>query len=234
MVNHTFLESNKQKFLTFVHTSDLHLDSTFLGISDINSDLGEQLFNSTFQAYDSIVNFCIEKNVDFLLIAGDVYESANKSLYAQLKFLDGMKKLDAAGISVYIAHGNHDPLGGWSESLDWPKNVSIMSGDIVDSLNYEKDGGVATRIIGTSYPSKHIRKNLAKQFPKKEENDDIFTIGLLHCTIGTGNGHEPYAPCTIQDLKELSLRQNPHNIFKTPNNPSELFLSLKFASKHLD
>ncbi len=32
----------------------------------------------------------------------------------------------------------------------------------------------------------------------------------------------------------LSLRQNPHNIFKTPNNQSELFLSLKFASKPLD
>ena len=103
MSKNKFLESNKQKFLTFVHSSDLHLDSTFLGMSEINSDLGEQLFNSTFQAYDSIVNFCIEKNVDFLLIAGDVYESANKSLYAQLRFLDGLRKLDAAGISVYLS-----------------------------------------------------------------------------------------------------------------------------------
>jgi len=35
-------------------------------------------------------------------------------------------------------------------------------------------------------------------------------------------------------VTELSLWQNPHNVFKTTNNPSEHFLSLKFASKPLD
>jgi len=196
-------EKNRQKSLAFIHTSDLHLDSTFFGISEIDPELGKNLLKSTFQAYDSIINLCIEKNVDFLLIAGDVYDGANKSLYAQLKFLDGLKKLTAAGISVYIAHGNHDPLNGWSASLDWPDNVNIMSGDAIEPIYFKKNGKIAAHIIGISYPTHQIWTNLAKKFPKRNDNDP-FTIGLLHCTVGSCNGHEPYAPCTVQNLKELN------------------------------
>jgi len=38
----------------------------------------------------------------------------------------------------------------------------------------------------------------------------------------------------LEFWNQLSLRQNRHNVFKTQNNPSELFLSLKFAFKPLD
>ncbi len=89
-------KSSVKKKLSFIHTSDLHLDSTFLGFSEVNHELIKILLKSTFQAYDSIINICIQKKVDFLLIAGDVYDSANKSLYAQLKFLVGLKKLSDA------------------------------------------------------------------------------------------------------------------------------------------
>jgi hypothetical protein len=89
---------NKQQF-TFIHTADLHLDSPFIGISNVDSELGECLSKSTFQTYDSIIEQCIERKVDFLLIAGDVYDSADKSLYAQIKFLDGLRRLSDYGIS---------------------------------------------------------------------------------------------------------------------------------------
>jgi len=39
---------------------------------------------------------------------------------------------------------------------------------------------------------------------------------------------------TLLEVDVESLRQNPHNVLKTQNNPSELFLSLKFAFKPLD
>jgi hypothetical protein len=37
-----------------------------------------------------------------------------------------------------------------------------------------------------------------------------------------------------REISHMSLRQNPHNVFKTSNHASELFLSLKFACKPLD
>jgi DNA repair exonuclease SbcCD nuclease subunit len=197
------IEASNNNTFSFIHTADLHLDSPFTGITKIDPKIGKKLVRSTFQAYETIIDLCIDKKVDFLLIAGDIYDSADKSLYAQLKFINGLKKLSNAGISTYIAHGNHDPLNGWSATLKWPKNVFIMSGDCVNTFSYKKNQTIVARIAGISYTHQHITSNLTENFPHKEE-DDPFTIGLLHCTIGSNTGHEPYAPCTIQDLKDLN------------------------------
>jgi exonuclease SbcD len=187
---------------TFIHTADLHLDSPFVGITQIDKQLGQKLAKTTILAYETIIDLCIEKNVDFFLIAGDVYDSADKSLYAQLKFIEGLKKLSDAGIPSYISHGNHDPLNGWSASLEWPRNVYIMSGDNVSTYSFKKNETIV-RITGISYSTQHITANLTEKFPKKED-DEPFTIGLMHCTLASNTGHKPYAPCTIQDLKNLN------------------------------
>lgn len=195
-------KTSNNKLFSFIHTADLHLDSPFIGIYEINQELRESLVNATFEAYDTIIDLCIEKEVDFLLIAGDVYDSANKSLYAQLKFIKGLDRLSNAGIQTIIAHGNHDPLNGWSATLNWPEDVHIMSGDTIDSIQLEKDETHVVTIIGTSYPAQHIWTNLAQKFPKRE-NNEVFTIGLLHCMVGSSTEHDPYAACTMQDLKDL-------------------------------
>jgi len=195
--------SGRDGTLSFVHAADLHLDSPFTGISGIDPELGERLAKATFQAYEAIIELCMEEAVDFLLIAGDVYDSADKSLYAQVRFIEGLRKLETAGIQVFICHGNHDPLDGWSASLTWPENVHIMRGDRAEVVEFKKEGETAAVIVGMSYPAQHIMKNLVKNFPKKEGNWP-FTIGLLHCSVGSNSEHAPYAPCTLQDLRELN------------------------------
>ena len=196
-------DAGRAGILSFVHAADLHLDSPFTGISGIDPELGERLSKATFQAYEAVIEFCMDEEVDFLLIAGDVYDSADKSLYAQVRFIEGLRKLETAGIQVFICHGNHDPLDGWSASLKWPENVYIMRGDGAEVVEFKKEGGTVALVAGMSYPTRHIMKNLVKEFPKKEENWP-FTIGLLHCSVGSNPEHDPYAPCTLQDLKELS------------------------------
>lgn len=196
-------KSKADRSFVFVHAADLHLDSPFHGLSMIDPQLSDVMINATFKAYNNIIDLCIEKNADFLLISGDIYDSADKSLYAQLKFLDGLKRLSQAGIAAYITHGNHDPLSGWSANLTWPDNVKVFSGDDVEMVSVEKNGQVVAVINGISYRTRHIQENLAKRFQQKG-SDSPFTIGMLHCTVGSGEGHDPYAPCSIQDLKETN------------------------------
>ncbi len=188
------------KAFSFIHTADLHLDSPFKGISEINEEISLELTEATFKTFDKIIDLCIEKKVDFLLIAGDIYNSADKSLRAQLRFREGLKRLDKAGIEAYIVHGNHDPLDGWSANLDWPENVHIF-GKSVEKITFEKDGEKITQIYGISFQRQKIKENLALNFPKiPGSKESLFTIGLLHCNLGSGTGHESYAPCTLQDL----------------------------------
>ncbi len=57
----------------FIHTADLHLDTPFKGLSNLNNDLANKLKDATFKSFKRITNLCIEKKVDFLIIAGDIF-----------------------------------------------------------------------------------------------------------------------------------------------------------------
>jgi DNA repair exonuclease SbcCD nuclease subunit len=187
------------KAFSFIHTSDLHLDAPFRGLSEIDNEISRELTEATFKTFNKIIDLCIKKEVDFLLISGDIYDSVDKSLRAQLQFRNGLKRLSEEDIKVYIVHGNHDPLNGWSAYLDWPKNVYIFDGKAVGKLYVEKDGEKIAQIYGISFQTRDIKTNLTQKFPIKEKSEP-FTIGMLHCNVGNKTGHEPYAPCTLQDL----------------------------------
>ncbi len=58
----------------FVHAADLHLDSPFRGLVDIAPHVASVLQQATFDAYDAIIDLCIERDADALLVAGDVFD----------------------------------------------------------------------------------------------------------------------------------------------------------------
>lgn len=184
--------------LTFVHAADLHLDSPFAGLAEVDPEIAALCREATFGAFERIVDLCIDREVDFLLIAGDIYDSDERSLRAQLSFRDGLTRLDESGIRAYIVHGNHDPLDQWISTLNWPKGVHVFRGGAVQSLVHESRDGSRAVIHGMSFPTRKVRQNLAKKF--KRSSEMAFHIGLLHCNVGSNTGHEPYAPCMLDDL----------------------------------
>ena len=83
--------------LRFVHAADLHLDSPFRGIrNEAPSHVEGALSNATFDAYRNIIDLCLREQVAALLVAGDIYDGANRSLRAQLHFADGLARLEKA------------------------------------------------------------------------------------------------------------------------------------------
>jgi exonuclease SbcD len=181
---------------SFVHAADLHLDSPFATLHVDNPDLARILRSATFEAFDRVVQLCLEKQVDFLLVAGDVYDGADRSLRAQVKFRDGLQRLAEAGIRSFVVHGNHDPLEGWSSTLEWPSGVHVF-GDHVETVELKKDGTLLACIQGISYPQRDERRNLSLLFHR---TGSAFQIALLHANVGSDTGHEPYAPCSMEDL----------------------------------
>ena len=91
--------------LRFVHAADLHLDSPFKGLrAAVPDHVASALYNATFEAYENIVDLRISEKVDALLVAGDIYDRADRSLRAQRKFVDGLERLHAAGIRSFVCH----------------------------------------------------------------------------------------------------------------------------------
>jgi DNA repair exonuclease SbcCD nuclease subunit len=197
ILNSTEFFPDTMSLFSFIHAADLHLDSPFSSLSQDNPELANIMRSATFQAFDNIIQLCLDRHVDFLLVAGDVYDGADRSLRAQIRFREGLKKLSDAGIRSFAVSGNHDPLSGWSSTLEWPEGVYFFK-DHLETVTVQREGRALAHIQGISYPERDERRNLSKLFRRKGSS---FHIGLLHANVGNDTGHEPYAPCSLEDLK---------------------------------
>ena len=189
--------------LKFVHAADLHLDSPFRGIrSEAPDYVADSLRRATFDAYENIVALCLRERVDALLVAGDIYDGADRSLRAQLKFVDGLARLDAAGIRSFVCHGNHDPLDGWEARLSLPPGCVRFGPEVGGEPVFPGEPERAT-VYGVSYPQRVVTENLALHFNGQVSSG--FGIGLLHCNVGGNTSHDNYSPCTVGDLAETAI-----------------------------
>ncbi|MBW1917659.1 MAG: DNA repair exonuclease [Deltaproteobacteria bacterium] len=183
---------------SFVHCADLHLDSPFEGIHALEPALAATLRDATFKAFDKVIDLAIGEGVDFIIIAGDVYDSADRSLWAQLRFRDALRRATEAGVECFVAHGNHDPLAGWEAGLKMPSGVHRFGGEGVEQITVRRKNEPLACVCGISYPIREVRQNLVPQFQRQD--DDLFHIGVLHCNVGGDPSHDNYAPCSLEDL----------------------------------
>ncbi len=189
--------------LRFVHAADLHLDSPFTGIrSSAPEGVAHALYKATFEAYDNLIDLCIEEKVDALLVAGDVYDSADRSLRAQQAFIRGLRRLDAAGIRSFVCHGNHDPLNGWEAQLTYPSSCHRFGAEWEAAPMFVDDPSRAV-VYGISYAQQVVNRNLVSELDIVESGP--FAIGLLHANVGDKPGHAPYAPCSLEDLERTGI-----------------------------
>jgi DNA repair exonuclease SbcCD nuclease subunit len=133
--------------IRFVHTADLHLDRQFRGIRGTPSRVSDALRAATFDTFQNIIDFTIEQNADALLISGDVYDGEDRSLRAQLHLIEGLERLDAAGIRAFICHGHADPLDDWTSRMRFPPLVHRF-GPVPEAVPVDSNGLV--EIVGIS------------------------------------------------------------------------------------
>jgi DNA repair protein SbcD/Mre11 len=188
----------------FLHTGDLHLDSPFAGLTaEAPPELSRLLRDSTLASWERIVRLALEERVDFVVVAGDVFEHANRTLLAQVRFRDGLGRLAHAGIGSFVVTGNHDPLSGWEPAVRWPPEMHRFGADEVSGAPVLRAGREIARVYGISYAVRDVTENLARRF--RREPDAPFAIGLLHANVGGQPGHMPYAPCTLGDLRAAGI-----------------------------
>lgn len=180
----------------FIHTADIHLDSPLKGLEAHEDAPVEEIRGATRRALDNLIDLAIEEEVDFILIAGDLYDGDWKDYNTGLFFIRQMSRLDKAGIKVFIISGNHDAANQITKTMPLPDNVTLFSHKKPQSIKIEDIGVI---IHGQSYASRAVVENLSLQYPQHDSN--YFNIGLLHTSLTGREGHEDYAPCTLDDLK---------------------------------
>ncbi len=182
----------------FIHAADLHLDTPFKGLSNLNNELARRLKDATLKSFRKIIDLCIQKKVDFLVISGDVFDSESKSLKAQKEFISEVTRLAKHGINTYFNCGNHDPLNSWVNILQIPDKVYRFGSSEVEYATYQKNE-IAVDIYGISFEKKECKENLAAKYKVRNDPSPI-SIAVYHGTVGQSGPHENYAPFELQDI----------------------------------
>lgn len=181
---------------TFIHAADIHLDSPLRGLSRYESAPVDAIRDACRRAFRNLVDLAIEEKAAFVLLAGDLYDGDWKDYSTGIFLSRQVGRLHQQGIRVFAVAGNHDAANRMTRALDTPASMKMFSAGKVETVILE-DCSVA--IHGRSFKTRHVDENLAAGFC--EGIKGMFNIGLLHTSLDGREGHAPYAPCTLDDLR---------------------------------
>ena len=184
--------------MKFIHTADLHLGSPFKGLTYLPAAIKESVVNSIYQTFDQLVADAINFAVDFIIIAGDLFDNVQRNLHAQLYLQAKFKQLAQKNIRVLIVFGNHDYWTPSKAVITYPNNVFVFGPEIT-TITWDLGLNQRIAISGFSYDKNHIYQDMAQNFPRRLSNVD-YQIGILHGQLGVAQ-QNPYAPFTLQDLQ---------------------------------
>ncbi|MDO3376877.1 metallophosphoesterase family protein [Geoalkalibacter halelectricus] len=180
----------------FLHAADIHLDSPLRGLEAYPDAPLQEIRAATRRAFDNLIDLAIEERVAFVLLCGDLYDGDWKDYNTGLYFAQRMGRLHQAGIRVFVISGNHDAASQITRNLMLPDNVHLFPVNKAGSVELPEYG---VALHGQGYASRAVSDNLAASYPQGREG--WFNIGLLHTALNGRPGHEPYAPCSLDQLR---------------------------------
>ena len=163
--------------MKILHSADWHLGAPMTNLEPRDR---EQLRGILLQLPGLMAELCRREGCDLVLLAGDLLEkTADRDAVEALK-----RGLEECGVPVFIAPGNHDPLGSdspWEEP--WPENVHIFGPELESVALPELD----CRVWGAGFTSMDCPP-LLEGF--RAEGEEKWKLCLLH-----GDPIRPDSPC---------------------------------------
>jgi exonuclease SbcD len=95
---------------SFVHLADTHLGYEQYGV--------RQRFNDFSQVFWDITADALSRNIDFMVIAGDLFHKRAIDALTLIHAIEGLRQLKERGIPVIAIEGNHD-RSYYREGISW-------------------------------------------------------------------------------------------------------------------
>jgi exonuclease SbcD len=178
----------------FVHIADVHLGGwKQQPLQDLN-----------LQSFRKVIDICIKEKPDFLLIAGDLFDSAFPPIDILKETFAEFKKLKDAGIPCFLIAGSHDYSVSGKTFLD----VLEKAGFCKNVEDYEEKQGkiilnptIYKGVAIYGYPGKTSSLEI-NDLRRAEFNEapGMFKIFMLHTTIDKAKGNLPIEFLEISEL----------------------------------
>ncbi len=181
--------------MRFIHAADIHLDSPLRGLDEYPGAPVERVRGATREALKNLVDLCLTERVDFLVIAGDLFDHDWRDFHTPLFAVHQLQRLEREQVPVFLILGNHDSHQGMSRSTPWPRNVHVFDHKKPETKRLDK---LNVALHGQSFAKREVTQNLVPDYPAAVPG--AFNIGLLHTNANGSPNHDKYAPCSVPEL----------------------------------
>ncbi|NLM28373.1 MAG: DNA repair exonuclease [Clostridiaceae bacterium] len=183
--------------VSFVHCADIHLDASFKG--DGSHSFSSERRKDLKKTFEAIINIVLEKDADFLLISGDLYEHdyASKSTINWLN--EQFSKLGDK--PVVIVTGNHDPYvkNAWYRIYPWRENVRILTTASPEFMDNTRN----VYFYGIGFDT--FRQERLPDIKPPSISTEKINICLFHGTLDMDFTGNPYNPVSSEELHRLGF-----------------------------
>src|SRR5699024_8459443 len=175
----------------------MHFDAPFAVLNSRNK-LGEKRRLEQREVFRKIIQYIKENNIEYLFIAGDIYENE----YIRKTTADYINNLfkEIPNTKIYISPGNHDPYINNSiyKNFNWNDNVHIFKGKL--EVIKEND----CNIYGFGFNDFYCKNSIIDEI--KIENKEQINILVMHGSLNGGTlENMEYNQINKNKLKELGF-----------------------------
>lgn len=222
------------KRVTFIHAADLHLGAPFRGLRALSDAWADRLLRAIPESYDRVIEAALDNEVDFVVMPGDIFDSARASYADYLHFFEGLRRLEKAGIPAYLCTGNHDPYTSWKQDFfAFPSNTIMFPADKPGFAVYERDGEPLVLLGGRGYYNQTwpfdrdiaegITRTAAEEATGAQEAP--FAVGVLHTGLDLDRTKAPTDPAALMraGMDYWALGHIHKRYFYPESNPTLVF-----------
>lgn len=171
-----------------MHISDIHFGRPVSGLDESKRNLRRQEVRSTFSA---AIDMAKENKTDVILIAGDLFDTSDTDK-STISFLIGeFNKIP--DIPVFIAPGNHDPIGGAYKLFadGMCDNVTVFDGRARCIEIPDKN----LAIYGVGFENEVVNIPLLSGI--KATDSSKINIAVIHGEFAAGSDYNPISETDI-------------------------------------
>lgn len=179
--------------MKFVHIADMHFDMPFTVLA--KNGLAEERRLDQRNAFGKMINYIKENQIEFLFIAGDLYENE----YVRKSTIEYINRCfkEIPNTQIYITPGNHDPYlnNSYYNQYEWNENVHIFT-------KLEKIAIRNVNIYGYGFTDFYSSK---VELPLSLDNSKI-NILIMHADLDGGTREfGEYNPILQSELKNTEF-----------------------------
>ena len=189
--------------MKFAHLADCHIG----GWRD------PKMRDLNINSFVEAIRRSVDKNVDFILISGDLFNTSLPSIDKLKVVTEKLKELKDRTIAVYIIPGSHDFSPSGRTMLDVLEKadllVKVVKGTAVDGklkLKFTVDAKTGAKITGMLGKAGMLEKTYYESLDKESlEKEDGFKIFMFHTAL------TEFKPRDMQKMDSSPLSLLPKN-----------------------